>query len=261
MVLGKAVRLSRIMRQGKMVCIPMDHGLSIGPITGLDEIFRTIGAVDAGGASAVLINKGILKSLPFMPRAGVIVHLSAGTNAGPFPNLKVISGSVEEALRLGGDAVSVHVNIGAKEEPEMLASAGVIGDACDAWGVPFIMMMYPRGGNNGGSNEPSAVAHAARIGAELGADLVKTPYTGDVESFRRVVRSVPVPLVIAGGPKIENDIEVLTMVKGAMDAGACGVTLGRNVFQHKDPELMTRAIAKIVFDEAEIEEAVSILHV
>ncbi|MEM2921148.1 MAG: 2-amino-3,7-dideoxy-D-threo-hept-6-ulosonate synthase [Candidatus Bathyarchaeia archaeon] len=260
MVSGKSVRLSRIMREGKMLCIPMDHGLSIGPVKGLDNIFKTIKAVDAGGATSILVNKGILKAIPFVPRAGLIAHLSASTSIGPSPNFKVISGSVEEALRLGADAVSVHINIGAREESEMLESAGAIGDACDEWGVPFITMMYPRGEQIKDPNDPEVVAHVARVGAELGADIVKTVYTGDVDSFKKVVSKVPVPVVIAGGPKLEDDLAVLKMVKAAMESGAAGVTIGRNIFQHEDPELITRAIAKVVFDNASLEEALGILN-
>jgi len=260
MVSGKLVRLSRIMREGKMLCIPMDHGLSIGPVKGLDDIFKTIKAVDAGGATSVLINKGILKALPFVPRAGLITHLSASTSIGPSPNFKVISGSVEEALRLGADAISVQINIGAREEADMLKSAGAIGDACDEWGVPFITMMYPRGEQIKNPNDPEVVAHVARVGAELGADIVKTVYTGDVDSFKKVVSKVPVPVVIAGGPKLENDLDVLRMVKEAMESGAAGVTIGRNVFQHEDPKLITRAIAKVVFENASLEEALGILN-
>jgi fructose-bisphosphate aldolase/2-amino-3,7-dideoxy-D-threo-hept-6-ulosonate synthase len=260
MVSGKSVRLSRVMREGRMLCIPMDHGLSIGPVKGLDDIFRTIKAVDAGGATSVLVNKGILKALPFVPRTGLIAHLSASTSIGPSPNFKVISGSVEEALRLGADAVSVHVNIGAKEEADMLRGAGAVGDACDEWGVPFITMMYPRGENVKNPNDPEVVAHVARVGAELGADIVKTVYTGDVESFKRVVSRVPVPVVIAGGPRLDNDLDVLRMVKAAMESGAAGVTIGRNVFQHENPELITRAIARIVFENASLEDALGMLN-
>lgn len=259
MVSGKVVRLSRIMRSGRMFCIPMDHGLSIGPVKGLDDIFRTIKAVDSGGATSVLVNKGILKALPFVPRAGLIAHLSASTSIGPSPNFKVVSGSVEEALRLGADAVSVHINIGAKEEADMLASAGMVGDACDQWEVPFITMMYPRGEHIKSPNDPEVVAHVARVGAELGADIVKTVYTGDVESFRKVVSRVPVPVVIAGGPRLGSDLDVLRMVKEAMESGAAGATIGRNVFQHEKPELITRAIAKVVLENASLEEALKIL--
>ncbi|MDQ1262869.1 MAG: fructose-bisphosphate aldolase / 2-amino-3,7-dideoxy-D-threo-hept-6-ulosonate synthase, partial [Euryarchaeota archaeon] len=108
-------------------------------------------------------------------------------------------------------------------------------------------------------NDVEVVAHAARAGAELGADIIKTNYTGDIDSFRRVVEGCPVPVVIAGGPKTETDMEFLQMIEGALQAGARGVAIGRNVFQHKDPVKMTMAIAAIVNKGKTADEAIKIL--
>ena len=125
--------------------------------------------------------------------------------------------------------------------------------------MPLVAMMYPRGKNIANPNDVEVVAHAARAGAELGADIIKTNYTGDPESFARVVKGCPVPVVIAGGPKTETDMEFLQMIDGAMQAGARGVAIGRNVFQHKDPVQMTQAIAAIVNQGKSAEEAMKIL--
>jgi len=255
----KGIRLSRITREGKMLCVPMDHGVTSGPIEGIVEIYETIKKVSRGGATAVILHKGILKNMPEIPRIGLIMHVSASTSLGPYPNLKVLVGGVEEAVRIGADAVSAHVNVGNREEPRMLEDLGLLADECDEWGMPLIAMMYPRGEKVEDPMDPEVVAHAARIGAELGADLVKTVYTGDPDTFKRVVKGCPVPVVIAGGPKASNDREVLEMAKGAMEAGAAGVTFGRNVFQHRDPEAMTRALAKIVFEGASVDEALEVL--
>ena len=122
------------------------------------------------------------------------------------PNKKVLMGSVEETIRLGADAVSVHINVGGKEEPEMLQQLGMVADKCGEWNMPLIAMMYPRGENIKNPHDPEIVAHAARIGAEAGADIVKTLYTGDVDSFKQVVKGCPVPIVIAGGPKADSDL-------------------------------------------------------
>lgn len=259
MVLGKQVRLSKITAGGKMLCIPMDHGMSVGPVRGLDTIHATSQQVQEGGATAILVHKGIIRSFPQPLKIGMIMHASASTNIGPAPNRKMQVATVEEAVRLGADAVSVHINIGSKEEPEMLEYSGQLADNCDEWQVPFITMMYPRGENIRNPNDPEIVAHVARIGAELGADVVKTVYTGDPESFRRVVRGCPVPIVIAGGPKAESDRDVLEMAHGAMQAGAIGVTFGRNVFQHPNPRGMVAALAKIIFDGVSTDTALSSL--
>ncbi|MFN4336660.1 MAG: 2-amino-3,7-dideoxy-D-threo-hept-6-ulosonate synthase [Candidatus Nitrosocaldus sp.] len=255
MVTGREVRLSRILKHGKMLCIPMDHGISSGPIAGIDDIHSMIYRCEDSGLTSVLVNKGILKSMPRPSRVGVIVHLSGSTSLGPAPNRKVLMGSVKDAVRLGADGVSVHINIGSKEEPEMLIKLGQVASECIEWNMPFIAMMYPRGENIKNPHDPDVVAHTARVGAEAGADIVKTVYTGDPDSFRRVVKGCPVPIVIAGGPKTSSDEEVLEMTKGAMEAGAIGVTFGRNIFQHRDPPTMIKALASIIFDNASVKEA------
>lgn len=255
MVFGRDIRLGRILNEGKMLCIPMDHGISNGPIRGLEDIHGMIYQCEDAGLTCVLVNKGIIKTMPRPTRIGLVAHFSGSTSLGPAPNRKVLMGSVEEALRLGADAVSLHINIGAKEEPEMLQKLGMISDKCDEWSVPLIAMMYPRGENIKNPHDPQIVAHAARIGAEAGADIVKAVYTGDVDSFRKVVKSCPVPIVIAGGPKASTDEEIIEMCSGAMDAGAKGVTFGRNIFQHKNPPAIIRALYRIIIQGANTTEA------
>ena len=255
MVFGRDVRLSRILRDGKMVCIPMDHGISNGPIKGLEDVHSMIYQCAPAGLTCILVNKGIIRTLPRPIDIGLIAHLSGSTTLGPAPNRKMLMGNVEEALRLGADAVSLHINIGAKEEPEMLQKLGMVGDKCDEWSVPLVAMMYPRGENIKNPHDPEIVAHAARIGAEAGADIVKAVYTGDVDSFKKVVKSCPVPIVIAGGPKGNTDRDILEMCAGAMSAGAKGVTFGRNIFQHKNPPAMVRALNKIIIQGKTVKEA------
>jgi fructose-bisphosphate aldolase / 2-amino-3,7-dideoxy-D-threo-hept-6-ulosonate synthase len=255
MVFGRDIRLARILNEGKMLCIPMDHGISNGPIKGLEDIHSVIYECSSAGLTCVLVNKGIIKSMPRPPNIGIIAHFSASTSIGPAPNRKILIGSVEEAIRLGADAVSLHINIGSKEEPEMLQKLGMISDKCDEWSVPLVAMMYPRGENIKNPHDPEIVAHAARVGAEAGADVVKAVYTGDAASFRRVVRGCPVPIVIAGGPKANTDREILEMCEGAMMAGAKGVTFGRNIFQHKNPPTIVRALYKIIIEKRNVREA------
>ena len=255
MVFGRDIRLARILNEGKMLCIPMDHGISNGPIKGLEDIHSVIYECSSAGLTCVLVNKGIIKSMPRPPNIGLIAHFSASTSIGPAPNRKILIGTVEEAIRLGADAVSLHIIIGSKEEPEMLQKLGIISDKCDEWSVPLVAMMYPRGENIKNPHDPEIVAHAARVGAEAGADVVKTVYTGDPASFRRVVRGCPVPIVIAGGPKANTDREILEMCEGAMMAGAKGVTFGRNIFQHKNPPTIVRALYKIIIEKRNVREA------
>ncbi len=247
MVTGLQIRLNRILRKGKMLCIPMDHGISNGPMKGLEDPHSVIFGCESHGLTSVIINKGILRTMPRPTRAGILVHYSSSTILSSAPNRKMLTGSVAEAVRLGADGVSLHINIGGKEEPEMLEQLGAIAGECHKWSVPLLAMMYPRGENIKNPHDPDIVAHVARIGAELGADIVKTLYTGDADSFARIVKSTPVPVVIAGGPKANTDMDVLQMTEDAMGAGAKGVTYGRNIFAHKNPPKMVQALAGIIF--------------
>lgn len=263
--IGKKVRLERIIdrKSENILIIPMDHGISEGPIKGLVNIGKTINRVAEGGADAVLMQKGMVKHghRGYGHDIGLIVHMSASTSLGPDPNNKVQVCTVEEVIKLGADAASVHINVGSDTESDQLEYLGAVSDECDFWGMPLIAMMYPRGPSIANQHDPIVVAHAARVGAELGADLIKTNYTGDPDSFKAVVEGCPVPVVIAGGPKTNTDREFLQMIHGAMKAGACGAAVGRNVFQADDPTLMTRAIAAIVHDGADIDKALEILNI
>lgn len=231
-----------------MLCIPMDHGISNGPISGLENIHEMVYQCENAGLTCILVNTGIIKSMPRPPNIGLIAHFSGSTSIGLYPDRKVLMGSVEEALRFGADAVSVHVNIGGKDEPDMLQNLGMISDKCVEWSVPLVAMMYPRGINIKDPHNPEIVAHVARIGAETGADIVKTLYTGDVNSFRKVIKSCPVPVVIAGGPKANTDKEIIEMCAGAMKSGAAGVTFGRKIFQHKNPCAIIHALRQIILE-------------
>ena len=260
MAAGKNRRLRRIFgNDGKTVIIPMDHGVTSGPIQGLVNMQSIIDKLVAGGADAVVLHKGIAKNVD-TKRLGLIIHVSASTKMGPDTNWKVRVCSVEEAIRLGCDAVSIHVNLGADHENEMLAELGKLADECDAWGIPLLAMMYPRGTRVGNEHDPQLVAHAARVGAELGADVVKTNYTGDPESFRKVVEGCPVPVVIAGGPKVDSARSLLEMVYQAIKAGCAGVSIGRNVFQHENPAAITKALVGIVHKGLNVEEATALLN-
>jgi fructose-bisphosphate aldolase/2-amino-3,7-dideoxy-D-threo-hept-6-ulosonate synthase len=248
MAIGKAIRISRLLKNNRMLCIPLDHGITNGPIRGIENAHKIIYDCENSGLTCIIVNKGIIKSFPRPPKLGIIAHMSSSTSLGPAPNRKVIMGSIEEAIRLGADAVSVHINIGSKEEPEMLQDLGMISDKSTEWNIPLIAMMYPRGENIKNPHDETIVSHVARIGAEAGADIVKTVYTGDPKSFSRVVKGCPVPIVIAGGPKTSTDSELLTMCAGAIEAGAIGVTFGRNIFQHRNPRVILNALSKIIFE-------------
>ncbi|KXA93273.1 fructose-bisphosphate aldolase [candidate division MSBL1 archaeon SCGC-AAA259E17] len=256
--IGKQIRLERITSRetGRTVIVPMDHGITMGPIEGLKDMSGAVNKVAEGGANAVLVHKGIVRAghRGYGQDIGLIIHLSGSTTLGPDPNRKVTVTSVEEAVSLGADAVSVHVNLGAKNESEQLKEIGRISETCAAWGIPLIAMMYPRGKDTD-EHDVEAVSHAARTGAELGADLIKTNFTGSTSSFREVVKGCPVPVVIAGGPKAETDEDILEMAYKSIRAGGAGVSIGRNVFQHDNPIGMMQALTEIVHQSKSAKKA------
>jgi len=262
-MIGKQIRMERIMNRNskKTVIVPMDHGITLGPIRGLIDIKKSVNAVAAGGANAIIIHKGVVESghRGGGIDVGLIVHLSASTVLSPDPNAKVLVCSVEEAIRFGADAISLHINIGSDDEKSMLRDLGAIAKKTREWGMPLIAMMYTRGPKVKNEYAPEVVKHAARIGAELGADIIKVAYTGSAQTFREVVDGCFVPVVIAGGEKMETDRQVLEMVQGSLEAGGAGVSIGRNAFQHHKPERIVRAISNMVHNGCSIEEGLKLL--
>jgi predicted phospho-2-dehydro-3-deoxyheptonate aldolase len=206
------------------------------------------------------MHKGIVKDcyVDCPKSSGLIVHLSASTSLSVDPDHKILLATPDEAISLGADAVSVHVNVGAEKEAEMLLDAGKVSRRCERLGLPMLAMMYPRGKNIKNQYDPELIAHVCRVGAEMGADVVKTNYTGDPDTFKSVVRGCPVPVLVAGGIKTSTDLELLEQINGAMKAGAAGVAVGRNVFMHETPTLMVRRICAVVHDALSPKEAMKI---
>ncbi|MFH1473815.1 MAG: 2-amino-3,7-dideoxy-D-threo-hept-6-ulosonate synthase [Candidatus Aenigmatarchaeota archaeon] len=276
MGIGKQIRMDRIFdrKSGKTVIVPMDHGVSEGPIKGLKNMSQAIDAAAMGGANAVITHKGIIEagyrgSEGSGKDIGLIMHMSASTKWGPDPDNKVPVATVEEAIKYGADAVSVHVNMGSETEAQQLKYLGETSKICNEWEMPLLAMMYPRGlklkedldkryelkGKKDYQFIVEAVSHAARLGAELGANIIKTNYTGSVDSFREVTEGCPVPVVIAGGPKTDSEKEFLDIVYGSIQAGGAGLSIGRNTFQHENPTAMVRTMCGIVHEGLTVEKA------
>lgn len=254
MTTGVRARLERIGTGGRYVVVPMDHGITLGAVDGLERIEQTIDAVTRGGADSVLTQKGIADRVHGNTNgAGYIIHLNGSTVSGPDTNDKRVTGSVKAAVRLGADAVSMHINVGSDHEPKQIEDLAEITERATEFGLPVLAMTYARGPGVD-EHDADALAHAVRLGEELGADLVKTAYSGDPDSFEQVVDATALPVVIAGG-KPDTDLKSLKAVRGAMDAGAAGVSMGRTVFQHDDPEGITRAVTGVVHENLAAEEA------
>lgn len=261
---GKQIRMERIFNRNtkKTVIVPMDHGVTVGPIEGLINMKKTVNAVASGGANAIVIHKGIVQAghRGGGKDVGLIIHLSGSTSLSPQPNAKTLICTVEEAIKLGADAVSIQVNVGNGNDTQMLRDLGETARITDEWGMPLLAMMYPRGEKIKNEYDPEIIKHVARLGAELGADIVKCSYTGYPETFQEVVAGCAVPIVIAGGPKMSSDQDILAMVRDAVDAGAAGISIGRNIFQHKNPERITATLTRIVHKRYTIEAALEYLN-
>ncbi|PCR91694.1 2-amino-3,7-dideoxy-D-threo-hept-6-ulosonate synthase [Natrinema ejinorense] len=256
MTTGTDARLERIGTDGSYVIIPMDHGITMGAVQGLKDIEATIDGVTSGGADAVLTQKGVAPRVHDNKNGkGYIVHLNGSTTIGPDEQDKRMTGTVEEAIRVGADAVSFHINVGSDHEPDQISQLSAVTEQAQRFGIPVLAMAYARGPGVD-SADPEALGHAVRLAEELGADIVKTGYSGDAESFQHVVESTRLPVVIAGGSK-GTDRETIEMVRGVMDAGGAGVSMGRSIFQHEDPEAIARAVAGVVHDDLSAEDALT----
>ena len=247
--------INDLLPNGKGVWVPIDHGVSDYPVEGLTDIDGII--ANLSSADAIIAHKGIVTrySSKF---SRFIAHLSASTRHGGDENsLKVCVGTVEESIKRGAKGVSVQVNMGSYGEGDMIETLGEITTDAFEQGIPVLGMIYPRGENLDimENDDTEAIAHAVRLGFELGCDVVKTKYTGSMESFRKVVSAAPIPVLVAGGPAGKTNEEILTMVHEAMQAGAAGVCMGRQIFANQNPSAMVDALRLLVHDGLDVQTA------
>ncbi|HEY3734402.1 MAG TPA: 2-amino-3,7-dideoxy-D-threo-hept-6-ulosonate synthase [Streptosporangiaceae bacterium] len=250
---ARGLRLRRLYRHGdeRLLVVPLDHSVTDGPLfTGRSHdrsLDGLVGQIAENGVDAIVLHKGSLRHVSDrgFTETALIVHLSASTMHAPDPDAKYLVASVEESLRLGADAVSVHVNVGSADERQQVSDLATVADACDRWNVPLLAMMYPRGPRVDNPRDPDLVAHAITIAADLGADIVKSLYVGSPAAMADVVRSVCVPVIVAGGPR-QDGPAVLAYVEDALRGGAAGVAMGRNVFQAPDPGAMVRRLCEAI---------------
>jgi class I fructose-bisphosphate aldolase/fructose-bisphosphate aldolase/2-amino-3,7-dideoxy-D-threo-hept-6-ulosonate synthase len=252
--------MQRIFAQdGRALIVAMDHGLMDGPCKGLENPGKTIEKIVAGGANAVLTSYGLARKFASeLAGIGLIMRADGGsTSLGKAGGPGRIFFSIEEALRLGADALAVSAFPGADNEAETLENLAKVAGEAHAWGLAVLGEMVP-GGFDSPSEKRTAqtVALATRVGSELGADIIKTPY---VPGFEAVTHTTYVPVVILGGAKRGKERDMLVDIKTAIDIGASGVAIGRNIWQSEDPTAMTAAVASIIHHNATVDEAMHIL--
>ena len=259
----KTHRWSHIFREDSRTFIfAMDHASVFGIVEGLEKPGEVIRKVRAGGADAILTTYGVCaRFAEDIGTLGLILRVDGGSTLlakerGP---MQLVYG-VYDALRIGADAVGAMGMPGSRFEAEMLPYLSELVAECAEWNVPVMAEMLPAGFEN--PDEwwtPENIGHACRIGAELGVDFIKTAYTGDVESFRSIVERVYVPVVVLGGGKSENPRDLLDGIYGAMQAGAGGVAVGRNIYQYPEPDKIAAAIAAIIHEDATVDVALEYL--
>ena len=248
--LGKARRLRRLSRHadGRYLFIPMDHSTSDAPPELVTRFDQVASDVATAGADAIIAHKGrmrLLATCPGLEKCALIVHLSAGTSFGLDAQSKVVVGTVAEAARLGADAVSVHVNLGSRTEPEQLRALGKVATHCDMHGIPLLAMIYVRGPEVTNETDVGALAHAVNVAADLGADLVKTALPQPVSGVPRILESCTVPVIFSGGSNRETD-DLLDTVEWVISCGGAGFAIGRRAWMRPDPEQIVRSLAAAV---------------
>lgn len=245
---GKTRRLNRLLVGPQKRCLlsPLDHGGWIGPVQGIHRPRAIVEAVVAGGANALLFSPGFYRRVaPVVPPStGIVlrVSLTAGLSQEGFQETPIAS--LETALRMDADAVAVSVFFGRSGDIEIYRWLASLIDSAERYGMPVVAEMMPPSDR---FYDADAIAHAARIGMEIGADIIKTMYCGDVEEFKEITASAPVPIIVAGGPGGGNDSDTINMVGDAVAGGAAGVAIGRRVWQAEDPQAVTAEIHKVLF--------------
>jgi fructose-bisphosphate aldolase, class I len=249
--LGRAIRLRRLFgSNGKALVVALDQAVPRGVTPQLAHISETYRAVKAGKPNAVTLTRGIGAALLASDPEPLPWILKASTFSVDFHStFDATIGSVNDAVKLGADAIAVGISAGSSVQSQMFEMLARVVEQAAAVGMPTVCHAYPSGelwGDRKGSTE--SVLYAARAAAELGVDVIKTWYTGSSASFREVVEGTPALVMVAGGAKAENDLEVLEMAEAVMQAGASGLTFGRNVWGAVDPTKMILALKAVVQD-------------
>ena len=254
---GKQIRLNSIFRADRRsVIVAVDHGGIAGPIPGIVKPAVLVRACVAGGADAVLTTRGFLKASiqEWAASTALILRLTGGFTVlgGRFEEEQI--STPETALRCGAVAAAVTAKFGHPREGDFIRQASLAADACEQWNFP-VMIEAVAEGKDLKSTDPEGVKLAARAAQEIGADIVKSYYTGDPESFRCVVEGCPAPVVILGGEKTEDLGRVFTDVFDSLQAGGAGIAIGRNIWQHGDPRAVVEAMVGVVHEGWSVKQA------
>ena len=266
-MLGKEVRMSRLVnpKSNKMMAITVDHATSrgIAPLTGLHHVQDTIDKIILGRPDAMTLTKGIAEHCMWN-HAGEVAMLLKISNYSPVaPTKDTIFGTVDEAIRMGADAVSMGCMPLGDFQGEQFEAIGRVSEECMRKGMPLIGHVYPKGESVKPEDRTAweNIAYCVRSACELGMDIIKTTYTGDPESMAKVVATVPSTfrIVIQGGDACKTLDDYLQMTRDAMDCGVGGVTMGRFVWDYKDVTALVIALRYIIHEGYSVKEAKELL--
>lgn len=274
MVTGKEVRLQRIWKHRRAVIVPFDHGGFSGPQPGIEDLVRLTERISRTRADGILVSGGMLPHIaPVVGTLGIMARLDGGFTRfaqGVTDYQQMMS--VQDAVAMGADAGIVFTLVGTPVESASIHRLGMNAGEATRAGLPlaaevippsllnnhFGMAIFPKAARNADVN--AEIAQTIRIGAEAGADIIKTRYSGDAESFHRAVRSAHARVIVAGGPLSSgSDDAVLELAADCVRAGADGIVFGRNVWQHPRMEKMLAALCAIVHEEETVVRARKLL--
>jgi len=250
---SKERKLKKIMKDGKAVLLAFDHAIEHGPsiYEGIDISPERIARIAFdGNVDGIILHIGAARRIKkLIGKIPIIIKLTARTSLTSDENqIQQIVTSVKEAKEIGATAIACTIYFGSERESEMLKMFKEIKQETNRFKMPIFGFAYPRGKKLKSKYDADAIRYAARAGAEIGFDVVKTYYTGDKESFSKVVKDCFVPVLVAGGPKISEEKDILKVVEDVMNAGASGVAIGRNVWMRNDEEAVNllKEIGRIV---------------
>lgn len=259
---GKEVRMCRLFHtSGTAVSVALDHAISWGVVPGIERIGAVIDSLATVGPDSFTLLKGTVLRC-YEAHLGRIPFILKATCFSPYhPAYDTPLATVEEALRLGAEAISVGTTVGGDDQAELLSNLAAVVREADRYGLPTVTHIYPKGNLIPAADQHLAkhVAYAARAAAEIGVDIIKTFYTGTPESYRQVIEAAaPARVVISGGTKADTTRGFLQMTRDGLDVGASGVTYGRNVWQADRPQAALRALLALVHKSASVDEALAI---
>ena len=266
-MLGKEVRMRRLVnpKSNKMMAITVDHAISrgIAPMTGIQPIQNAIDRIIAGHPDAMTMTKGIAERCMYQHAGEVSLLLKCSSYAPVHPTRDAVFGSVDEAVRMGADAVSVGAMTLGDFQDVQFEEIGRIAEECMVKGMPLVAHIYPKGEHVPADQRTSweNIAYCCRSACELGVDIVKTTYTGDPDSMAKVISCVPSSfrVVIQGGDACRTMEDYLQMTRDAMDCGVGGVTMGRFVWDYKDVTALVVTLRYMIHEGYSVKEARELL--